>query len=86
MPNLAYNWFGISTRSQHYYQIVSGNGLKSDDIAKEFTQFEPNIDPIPSDGKVDIGYPRTSVPKANFTIKMYWHQVPNAILTIKLYR
>jgi hypothetical protein len=37
------------------HQIVSGNWLKTTDIVKDLTKFEPETDPMPADGKVGIG-------------------------------
>jgi hypothetical protein len=58
-----------------------GKLAKNNDIVKDLTRFEPETDPMPSNGKVGIGYPMPSV-----GIKWVWHWQLNACLSIKLYR
>ena len=49
------------------------------------TQGRDNTDAILADGKVDIGYPRTSVTHAILTIESVWCRVPNVNSNIEWY-
>jgi hypothetical protein len=75
MPWVVEDNVGIQSVQHPYHQIIPGNWLKTADIAKNFTRFEPYTNPMPGqvvDGNVGIEY-------------LAWHRVLNAILTIKLF-
>ena len=69
----------LGTRCHPYDRIVLGNQLKTANITDDFTQFEPETNPMPANGKVGN-------PIANLTIESVWHWLPDAIHTIESYR
>jgi hypothetical protein len=53
---------------------------KNNNIVKDLTQFEPETDPMPADGKVGIGNRMPLVVDGNGSMESVWHW------RLKLYR
>jgi hypothetical protein len=64
MPDAIKSTLVLGARYHPYHQIVSGNRLKTTDVAEDFIWFEPDTDPMPW------------VPNANLTIESVWIGFP----------
>jgi hypothetical protein len=74
----------LGTRSHPYDRIVSGNRLKTANIIEDFTQFEPETNPMPANGRV--GNPLPTLPSSRFGIGYPMPSIPSNHIVIGCHR
>ncbi len=74
MAMSASSWFCIGYSMPALPSNCIGKLAKNNDIVKDLTQFEPETDPMPADGKVGIGNRMPLVVDCNVSIESFQHR------------